>query len=77
MTSEECLLDAILVARSKATELWHDHDASSKPAVFLRRPGCGSAPVGKDLGQLSCESPLEDFYLRVCGEYQYATFLFW
>ena len=65
MTSEECLLSIVLLVRSKATELWCDRDASSKLAVFLRRQGCGSAPVGKDFGQLSCESPLEDLYLGV------------
>ena len=50
MAPKECLLGVILVVRSKATGLWHDRNASSKLAVFLRRQGCDSALVGKDLG---------------------------
>ena len=65
MTSEEYLLGVILVVRSKVTGLLCDCDASSKSAVFLRRQGYGSAPVGKDLGQLLYGSSMENFYLGV------------
>ena len=36
-TSEEYLLVVILVVRLKATGLWHDRNARSKPTVFLKR----------------------------------------
>ena len=65
MISEEYLLGVILMVSLKATELWCDCTTSSKPAMFWRRQGCDSIPVRKDLGQLSCGSPLEDFYFGV------------
>ena len=65
MISEEYLLGVILVVGSKVTRLWHDRDVSLKPVVFLRRQGCGSALIGKGLGQVLCGSPLEEFYLGV------------
>ena len=65
MISKEYLLDIILVVRSKASELWYNRDVSLKPVVFFRRQGCGYTPDGKDLGQLLCGSPLENFYLGV------------
>ena len=49
-TSEEYLFSVILVASLKAIELWHDCSLSSKLIVFLRRQGCGGAPIRKDLG---------------------------
>ena len=64
-TFEEYLLGIILVVRLKVIGLWCDCFSSSKLAVFLKRQGCGSAPVRKDLGQLLCGSPLEGFYFGV------------
>ena len=64
-TFVECPLGIILMVKSKATRLWCDHSLSPKPIVFLRRQGCGSAPVRKNLDQLSCGSSLKDFYFGV------------
>ena len=65
VTFEEYLLGVILVVCLEVIGLWHDRTISSKPVVFFRRQGYDGAPIRKDLGQLSCGSLLEDFYLRV------------